>query len=229
VNPQEVRNHWAERSGEYSPAYYAHHGPDRRSEAVRDRLDEHVDRDAAVLELGSGCGRHLAHLREAGYRNPAGVELNGDAFDVMADAYPDLATEGTFYRGPIEDHLPEFPDGHFDAVYSVETLQHVHPDARWVFAEVARVTGSVLVTVENEGPPAADGGRSDSDGRPADSDGETVGASGQSVNYVNGEFPLYYRDWNGVFTDLGLVEVGASTGKRDTVRTFRVPGDRAAD
>jgi SAM-dependent methyltransferase len=222
VNPDDVRREWAGRTGEYSPEYYAYRGPDVASEAVGDALDRFVDREAAVLELGCSAGRHLAHLRDRGYDDLSGVELNGDAFEVMDRCYPDLAAAGTFYHGAFEDVLPEFADGRFEAVYSVESLQHVHRESAWVFADVARVTDNVLVTVENEGP--GNDADTDIDGD-RDRDDDTDGDDPETgVNYVRGEFPLYYRDWNAVFTGLGLTEVDAAEagpGGRDTLRTFR--------
>jgi SAM-dependent methyltransferase len=203
VDSDDVRRQWAERSGEYSPDYYAYYGPDDTSEALAAILDRFVDRDARVLELGCSSGRHLAHLADRGYEHLAGVEVNEDAFDVMAETYPDLAASGTFYAGTIEDFVVDVADDAFDVVYSVETLQHIHPDATWVFEELARITGELLVTVENEG----DAG---------DSDG-TEGA----VSYVTDEVPLYHRDWHAVFTGLGLTEVECQPGERDTVRAFR--------
>ena len=206
MDSNDVRQEWVGRSGEYSPAYYAHYGPDDTSEAIRRILDRHLDRDASVLELGCGSGRHLSHLHEHGFEALAGVELNGDAIDVLAEHYPDLAAAGRFHVDAIEDVVGDFEDGQFDAVYSVETLQHLHPDVEWVFSELARITDDLLITVENEG----EGERS----------------SGPDVNYVNGEFPLYYRDWHRIFTDLGLVEVDATEGNRDTIRTFRTTDDQ---
>ena len=204
MDSNEVRRQWAERSGEYSPEYYAYRGPDHVSEALYSILDRFVGREAAVLELGCSAGRHLAHLHERGFENLAGIEVNGEAFEGMADTYPEVAAAGTFHEGAIEDLVGEVEDGAFDAVYSVETLQHVHRDAEWTFAELARITDDLLVTVENEG-----------DGEPRRDDPE--------VNYVHGDFPLYYRDWRGVFTDLGFDEVEAREGDRDTIRVFRKP------
>lgn len=165
MNPDEVREKWAERSGEYSPEYYAYRGPNAVSERIRERIDATATGPApAVLELGCSSGRHLAHLHEHGYRNLHGIEINEAAFEVMAEAYPELADDGTFYRGAIEDVVGEFPDDRFDVVYSVETLQHVHPEAgpadadasaddgadASVFAELARIVDALLLTVENE-------------------------------------------------------------------------------
>jgi SAM-dependent methyltransferase len=204
VNSKEVHRQWAERSGEYSPEYYASYGSDHRSESIRARLEQFVGRDATVLELGCSSGRNLAYLSEHGFENLAGIDVNDDAFDVMAESYPDLAADGTFYHGTIEDVVGEFDDGQFDVVYSVETLQHLHPDSEWVLEELARITEKLLVTIENEGDDRQQSAELD-------------------VSYVNDDFPLYHRDWNRVFTELGFVEVDAERGTRDTVRTFRPP------
>lgn len=197
-----VRQAWHDRSGAYSPGYYAYYGADERSEAVRERLDERVCSDASVLELGCSAGRHLAHLYDHGFRNLTGVDINESAGDVLADTYPDLADVGRFRFDAIESVVPEFPDDRFDAVYSVETLQHIHPEDEWVFEEIARITGAVLVTVEIESGTA---------GSAADND----------VNYVDDGIPLYYRDWGAVFENSGLFEVASTALGRDTVRTFR--------
>lgn len=172
VDSHEVRRAWAERTGEYSPEYYAYYGANGASDAVLRRLDRFVGRDAKVLELGCGSGRHLAHLVDNGFESITGIDLNPDAFEVMRDHYPELVETGTFVQGAIEDVVERFETQEFDAVYSVETLQHVHPDAAWVFPELARITGDLLVTIEHEGgrngqvPPGAEGG-------------STIGAGGE--------------------------------------------------
>ena len=217
MDSDEVRHHWESRSGAYSPEYYAYRGPDDASEAVLALLERHLGPDPSVLELGCSSGRHLAHLRDEGVEDLSGVEVNPDAFDVMAEAYPDLADAGTFYEAAIEDVVEAFADGQFDLVYSVETLQHLHPDLEWVLDELVRITDGLLVTVESE-PEAeeGDGGR------------ERDPAAGDvpdhvDVRYVDDEFPLYYRDWNEAFTGRGLRELESGTTKRDTVRAFRAP------
>jgi len=201
VNRDEVRSEWSERSGEYSPEYYAYYGPNEVSERLRERIDDATGADPAILELGCSSGRHLAYLRGHGYEDLHGIEINEAAFDVMEEAYPDLAAEGTFRADAIENVVGDVPDDRFDVVYSVETLQHVHPDAADVFGELARIAGTLLVTVENEG-----------DDPPPDK---------VEVNYVRDDVPLYYRNWKRVFTDLGLVEVDAAETERDTLRAFR--------
>ncbi|WP_122088152.1 class I SAM-dependent methyltransferase [Halalkalicoccus subterraneus] len=204
MNTNEVHRQWAERSGEYSPDYYAYYGPDGTSDRIRRALDSLSDPEPSVLELGCSSGRHLAHLYEHGYRDLSGIEINDEALDVMAENYPDLAAEGTFHVDAIESVLPEFEDGSFDVVFSVETLQHIHTDNEWVFADIARVADDLLVTVENEGNDE------------------------ESVNYVKDEFPLYYRDWRAVFGALGFDHVDSESLDRDTFRTFR-PADASSE
>jgi SAM-dependent methyltransferase len=204
MDPEDNREGWAERSGEFSPSYYARIGPNEVSETLADVLDYYASEDAAVLEVGCGSGRHLDHLRASGFGNLAGLDINDESFAVMAERYPDLAATGTFHVGALEELLPEFEDDAFDVVYSVETLQHVHPDDAWVFEELLRVTDDLLVTAENEG------------NSPRRGRGEAA------VSYVNDEFPLYHRDWKAVFTDLGAAQLLCEPTSRDTVRAFRV-------
>jgi SAM-dependent methyltransferase len=200
VDSHEVRRQWADRSGEYSPTYYAHYGSDATSELVRSLLERHVGRDASVLEVGCNAGRHLAALADAGFSDLTGIDLNADALDLLAETYPDLAAEGTFHATAIEEFVTDLEDDAFDVVFSVETLQHLHPDSAWVFDDVARIAGELLVTVENESGEAG------------------------TVNYVDEDLPLYYRDWAAVFTERGLVEVESTETKRDVARVFR-PSD----
>jgi SAM-dependent methyltransferase len=88
VVPDSVRNTWTNWAGEYSPAYYAHYGLNETSTVIRDILSEHLPRDAAVLELGCGSGRHLEHLTNSGFENLSGVDINAEAFDTMREIYP---------------------------------------------------------------------------------------------------------------------------------------------
>ncbi|WP_339105623.1 class I SAM-dependent methyltransferase [Haloterrigena salinisoli] len=224
MDSNDVRRQWAERSGEYSPEYYAYYGPNETSDVILRTLERFVDRTAPVLELGCSSGRHLSHLYENGFDSPVGIELNADAFDVMADHYPDLAADGEFYHAAIEDVVREFDDDQFGAVYSVETLQHLHPDAEWVFEELVRITDDLLITVENEGELERDA-TDQSDTERSDLERNATGhaepTEPEDVSYVNDDFPLYYRDWSAIFTELGFDEVDVQTGKRDTIRTFR--------
>lgn len=221
MDANDVRRQWEERSGEYSPEYYAYRGPDQTSEILRRSLERFIERDAPVLELGCSAGRHLSHLYEHGFNNLSGIEVNDDAFDVMATTYPDLRAAGEFYPDAIEDVVGGFDDDQFSAVYSVETLQHLHPDAEWVFEELSRVTDELLITVENEGTEGNEGKAKNERTRQNERNYRQTQSNGPDVNYVNNDFPLYYRDWNAIFTERGFVEVDARSRKRDTMRVFR--------
>jgi ubiquinone/menaquinone biosynthesis C-methylase UbiE len=94
---------------------------------------------ARVCELGVGGGWQLQTLHDEGY----------DVFgcDVSLKDFPS--------NSPIRDCVKEisgsklpFPDNHFDATYSCDVLEHVHPAERPAFlAEIVRVTkpGGVVV------------------------------------------------------------------------------------
>jgi len=203
MDPEDVRRDWAERSGKYSPEYYADIGPNEVSETLADVFGHYLQDDAAILEVGCGSGRHLERLRRQGYENLTGIDINADAFDVMADRYPRLAETGEFQAGAVEDLVGEFDDAAFDAVYTVETLQHIHPEDTWVFEELTRITGDLLVTAENEGN-SPERGRGDT-----------------AVSHVDDEFPLYHRNWKAVFSELGLAQLLREPTDRDTIRVFR--------
>jgi len=207
VDLNSVRDTWTNRAGEYSPAYYAHYGPNETSTVIRDILSGYLSRDATVLELGCGSGRHLEHLANHGFENLTGVDINAEAFDTMRETYPTLAADGTFHCSPIEDIIEDFDDGQFDAVYSVETLQHLHPDVEWVFKEVARITDNILVTAEIEDP-MRESSSSDPD-----------------VNYVDKDTPLYYRDWSRIFTSLDPLRSTSSMATETPHEPFARPTD----
>ncbi len=67
VDSTDIRDEWAERSGEYSPAYYAYYGADETSELVQSISQSMSSRTRSVLDVGCSSGRHLAARAEAGY------------------------------------------------------------------------------------------------------------------------------------------------------------------
>lgn len=204
MEPDDVREDWAERSGKFSPGYYAEIGPNEVSETLVEVLAHYLADDGAILEVGCGSGRHLAHLHNHGFENLTGVDINDESFDVMAEASPELADVGTFHTGAIEDLVSAFDDDAFDVVYSVETLQHIHPDDEWVFEEFARITSDLLITAENEGN-SPERGRGDT-----------------AVSYVDDDFPLYHRNWKQVFSERGFAQLIHEPTARDTIRVFRL-------
>lgn len=107
-------------------------------------------RNPPILEIGCNAGRNLSELWNAGYTNLSGVEISPAAVAAFKMTYPQCAA--TIYTAAVEDVIKSFPDGHFDVVYTMAVLQHLHPDSEWVFAEVARIARLWLVLVECELP-----------------------------------------------------------------------------
>ncbi|ADD04786.1 putative S-adenosylmethionine-dependent methyltransferase [Natrialba magadii ATCC 43099] len=239
MNVTDVHDRWESLSGAYSPEYYAYYGPNATSKALQQTLSELVDPNASVLELGCSSGRHLAHLHEHGYENLAGIDINETAFEVMAQNSPELFEAGTFYCCSIEHLVDSLPTNRFDVVYSVETIQHVHPDNDWVFDDLARIASTAVITAENEGNTSNGDSGSDSTAEAEPEAGpeaeagpgpeaESYSASGpdsdsplREVREVDG-LPLYIRDWEQVFTDRGLRPVDCTDTEieRHTVRAF---------
>ncbi len=203
MDPEKIHNAWATRTGAYSPADYAARGPNEVTQILVKTIAHYYDETAAILALGCGAGRHLETLRQEGFTQLTGVDINEDAFEVLAEQYPTLAEVGTFHAGAIEELLPTMETNAFDVIYSVETLQHIPESETAVFTELPRITRDLLITAENEG------------------NGPTRGTS--DYTYVDDGVPLYYRDWKEIFTELGLAQLVREPTERDTVRVFRAP------
>lgn len=201
MDPETVRKRWANRSGAYSPTAYAARGPNEVSEILVAILTHYCPPSAQILELGCGSGRHLEALRQAGFENLTGIDINDDAPEVLAEHYPVLAETVTVQVGAVETRLPQIEADAFDVVFSVETLQHIPDEETQVFSELPRITRDLVVTAENEG------------------NGPTRGRDAYTC--VDEGLPLYYRDWKGIFTELGMAQLLCEPTNRDTVRVFR--------
>lgn len=197
MDASEIRSRWANRTGEFSPRYYAYYGPDEASERVEAAIAERVPTSASILELGCSSGRHLAYLDERGYENLAGIEINEDALDVMAAEYPGLARRGEFFADSIESVIGSIDDDRYDVVFTVQTLQHIHPDAEWIFDSIRRIANRLIVTVEIEG----------------------TDVDGPVVEDVDG-LPLTRRNWGSVFSGDAFSQVKRDEVGANTLRVF---------
>ncbi len=121
-----------------------------RSEFLVDLLSQHAPAGSSVLEIGCNVGRNLNALYKAGYGPIAAIEISEPAIKEMKVAFPDLAAAANILNKPVEEAIPELEDGAYDVVFSMAVLLHIHPDSDWVFEHIARVTKSVLVTIEDE-------------------------------------------------------------------------------
>ncbi len=99
-------------------------------------------KEAAILDVGTSTGTNLRMLRDLGYSNVTGVDLNDDAIRYCkSKGFPDVR------KGNICE-LP-FADNSFDLVLATDIIEHVDDDLA-ALREVLRVVrpgGTALVTV----------------------------------------------------------------------------------
>lgn len=105
-------------------------------ELLKDFFNEVFDigtlQGARVADIGSGNGRIVRMLLDAGAAHVTAIEPSG-AFDVMQKNLRDVAERVTMLR-VRGDEIPE--DGNYDAIFSVGVIHHI-PDPRPVL-EAAR-------------------------------------------------------------------------------------------
>jgi SAM-dependent methyltransferase len=101
-----------------------------------------------ILEVGPNVGRNLAHLWDAGYRSLGGIEISGDAVDLMRRTYPQLSGVKVIVQ-PVENVAKLLPTRGYDVTFTMAVLQHIHPESDWVFPHLARAS-NMIVTVEDE-------------------------------------------------------------------------------
>jgi sterol 24-C-methyltransferase len=107
---------------------------------MEDRLGRALDLPAGALVLDAGCGRGAValHLAAAFGLRVEGVDiLAGDVRRAARDAARP-AGRGRARFQVMDYHRLQFPDGHFDGAYTMETLVHA-ADCRAVLRELHRV------------------------------------------------------------------------------------------
>ncbi len=61
-----------------------------------------------------------------------------------------MAGTAVIHNAPMESIIKTFKDNEFDIVYTMAVLVHIHPDSEWTFYEIVRITGNLLLTIEDE-------------------------------------------------------------------------------
>ncbi|WP_339227469.1 class I SAM-dependent methyltransferase [Oceanobacillus sp. FSL K6-2867] len=141
----EIHDHWVKNS---TPMRYANKL--ERSEFLLKYVEKYVEKKGKVLEVGCNVGRNLNHLYEHGYKGMTGIEISQEAAISLQKTYPKLAEDAVIINSPVEDVIKKFLPNSFNLVFSMAVFEHIHPDSEWVFEEIARITGSYLITVEAE-------------------------------------------------------------------------------
>jgi SAM-dependent methyltransferase len=131
------------------------HNPLSYLNAPRERTDFLVEVVAgllldspAILEIGCNSGRNLFGLWDAGYRDLTGIEINLSAIRLMREARPDCTIAAIPHA--VEDIIQQLPSRHFDVIYTMAVLLHLHQKSEWVFAEMVRICAHYLITIERE-------------------------------------------------------------------------------
>lgn len=107
-----------------------------------DRIEQWVEPDARVLDLGCGDGRLLERLWTTKQTRGVGIEV--DEAEVLACADRGIPV----IHGDLETELAKFPDGAFDVVVCSQTLQALaNPDV--VLREMLRVGRTCIVSFTN--------------------------------------------------------------------------------
>jgi SAM-dependent methyltransferase len=134
--------------GRNAPAAYLSPKAAARSRFLVDLFGRHVSKATSVFEVGCNAGRNLAHLHAAGYTRLQACDISAAAVDLLRSAHPEL--RAPVMVGPAEDLLPTLPDRAFGAVFTMAVLEHLPPESEQVFADMVRIAGKTLVTVEDE-------------------------------------------------------------------------------
>ena len=116
--------------------------PIGRSRVLAELIDW-LPKDARILEVGCNVGRNLAFLHDHGWTNVAGVEISPHAVRLLRKSYPQLS-QAEIHVGAAENLLPRMESDSFDLIFTMAVLEHLHPDSRSVFSDIARLSSHVL-------------------------------------------------------------------------------------
>src|SRR5262249_44077703 len=145
---QDLHEFWRRPDAANQPSGYL--DGEERSEFLCAILSRHAAPEARILEVGCNVGRNLQHLFSNGFTDLTGVEISAEALALLRSTFPRVAQRARLVNEPIETAVARFSDGEFDVVYTMAVLEHIHPESEWIFAELARITRGVLVTIEDE-------------------------------------------------------------------------------
>jgi SAM-dependent methyltransferase len=118
-----------------------------RSQTIINRLSPLITKEDSFLEIGCNIGRNLNHLWQAGYQNVRGIEISEHAVKRLRVEYPCLAMIPVDV-GPAELFIQKYDSRSIDVVFSMSALEHLHPDKRFLFREVARVARKYVLAIE---------------------------------------------------------------------------------
>lgn len=119
-----------------------------RSQTIINMLSPFITKDDSMLEIGCNLGRNLNHLWQSGYKNLYGMEISEHAVRRLRVEYPCLANIPVDI-GPAELSIRKFGSKSVDVIFTMATLESLHPDSRFLFKEVARVARKYVLAIES--------------------------------------------------------------------------------
>ncbi|MGP4038669.1 class I SAM-dependent methyltransferase [Gracilibacillus sp. D59] len=141
----EIHDYWINQS---IPKNYIKHV--KRSEFLAKYVKNYIEPKGKIIEIGCNVGRNLNHLYENDFKKLTGIEISEKAIIELKKTYPSLYESAEIIHSPIEDIIKDFTSNHFDLVFTMAVLQHIHPDSEWIFEEIANITKSYLIIIEAE-------------------------------------------------------------------------------
>ena len=104
---------------------------------------EDLDRSTKILEVGCNVGDNLKVLKNMGFENLTGIDIQEYALEKAKESIP----QGSFKHASILE-LP-FEDDEFDLVFSSGVLIHLHPDdLPTALSEIHRCTNNLIYGLE---------------------------------------------------------------------------------
>jgi len=121
----------------------------QRSEKLVGLFKKYILIDSSILELGCNVGRNLHYLYESGYHNLTGVDINDKALQLGKEHYPELSNLNLICE-EIGSTLGRCNKNEFDVIFTMATLEHIHPKQQSVFSDIGHVAKNYIITCEDE-------------------------------------------------------------------------------
>ena len=114
---------------------------------IVETMQKYARPEWSILELGSGTGRNLAGLYQAGYRNLLGIEINPDAVELGQEHFPEYRDVSVMVA-PIEDMIHKLAP--VDVIFTSGVLMHLPYDLEWVIQLLREKARRLIITNEGE-------------------------------------------------------------------------------
>ena len=114
--------------------------------AVVDAIRVVASSTDSILELGCSVGRNLAALKQNGFKDLQGIEINPEAVHLGRDVF-DLK-DITIHVGSIEKLISIGTP--VDVIFTQSVFMHLPPSSDWIYSLVASKARKAVITTEVE-------------------------------------------------------------------------------